>query len=107
VHASTKPEPFGLTIVQAMACGRAVVAMQAGGSSELFTHDVDALGAPPNDPEALAAAIRKLTECGELRARLGEHAQRSALNRFSRTRLGPELMAVYKQVLSKKNAKSA
>ena len=44
VHASTRPEPFGLTIVEAMACGRAVIAAQAGGSAELFTHDHDGLG---------------------------------------------------------------
>lgn len=99
VHASTKPEPFGLTIVQAMACGRAVVAMQAGGAAELFTHDVDAVGAPPNDPGALCAAIRRLTDDPALRARLGEYAHKSAVARFSRSRLGPELLAVYGRLL--------
>jgi glycosyltransferase involved in cell wall biosynthesis len=99
VHASTKPEPFGLTIVQAMACGRAVVAMQAGGAAELFTHDVDAVGAPPNDPDSLCAAIRRLTEDPALRARLGECAHKNAVARFSRSRLGPELLAVYGRLL--------
>jgi len=39
VHASTKPEPFGRTIVEAMACGKPVIAAQTGGAAELFTHD--------------------------------------------------------------------
>ncbi|HEU0080326.1 MAG TPA: glycosyltransferase, partial [Longimicrobiaceae bacterium] len=33
VHASTEPEPFGLVIVEAMACGRAVIASEAGGAA--------------------------------------------------------------------------
>ena len=44
LHASTQPEPFGLTVVEAMACGRAVVVSAAGGAAELFTDGVDALG---------------------------------------------------------------
>jgi len=55
VHASTKPEPFGRTIVEAMACGKPVIAAQTGGAAELFTHDHDAVGVPPGDPAALAA----------------------------------------------------
>jgi len=47
VHASTRPEPFGLVIAEAMACGRAVVASDAGGASELLNQGVNALGHPP------------------------------------------------------------
>ena len=36
VHASTRPEPFGMVIVEGMACGKAVLASGAGGSGELF-----------------------------------------------------------------------
>ena len=57
VHASTRPEPFGRVIVEAMACGRAVVAVPAGGAAELFDDGVSALGCPPGDPAALARAI--------------------------------------------------
>ena len=35
VHASTRPEPFGLVIAEAMACGRAVITSAAGGAAEL------------------------------------------------------------------------
>ena len=35
VHASVEPEPFGLVVAEAMACGRAVVVSQAGGAAEI------------------------------------------------------------------------
>jgi glycosyltransferase involved in cell wall biosynthesis len=100
VHASTNPEPFGRTIVEAMACGRATIAMQAGGAAELFTHKVDALGVPPNDPIALAAAMHAFTENSALRQSLGERARKNAVERFSRGRLGAELLTVYRHLLS-------
>ncbi len=67
VHASTRPEPFGRVIVEGMACGRAVVAVRDGGSAELFEDGVEALGVPPDDPDALAAAIDRLVADADLR----------------------------------------
>jgi glycosyltransferase involved in cell wall biosynthesis len=99
VHASTSPEPFGLTIAEAMACGRAVIVSQAGGAAELFTPEVHALGVPPGDAGALAAAIRRLAVDGELRARLGERARLTAVERFDSRRLGPQVLAVYERLL--------
>lgn len=99
VHASTEPEPFGRTIVEGMACGRAVIAARAGGAAELFAPGTDALGVPPGDPAALARAIRTLVEDPGLRASLGTNGRRSAVERFSRARLGPELRAAYRRMV--------
>lgn len=96
VHASTQPEPFGLTIVEAMACGRAVVVSQAGGAAELFTHGHDAMGVPPGDARALAETLRLLSANPDLCRRLGENARVTVLSRFRRDRLGPQLLAAYK-----------
>ena len=98
VHASTQPEPFGLTIAEAMACGRAVVVSAAGGAAELFTHDHDALGVSPGDAPALAAAVRRLVEDAGLRARLGASARATAEARFDVSHYGPRLVAVYEGV---------
>ncbi|MBC8106759.1 MAG: glycosyltransferase family 4 protein [Anaerolineae bacterium] len=95
VHASTRPEPFGRTIAEAMACGRAVIVSQAGGASELFEPDVDAIGVPPGDVTALAAAIVRLADDASLRCQIGESARRRAVERFDRRRLGPAIYAVY------------
>jgi glycosyltransferase involved in cell wall biosynthesis len=95
VHASTQPEPFGRTIVEAMSCGRAVIASNAGGAAEIITDGVDALATPMGDPAALADAMLRLTGDAELRVRLGLSGRATAIGRFSRERVGPECMRVY------------
>ena len=97
VHASTEPEPFGRTVVEAMACGRCVIVSQAGGASELFTHDVDGVGVQPRDAKGLAAAIRALSRDPARRERLGKAARATALARFARARLAPEVLAAYER----------
>src|SRR5262249_12283582 len=84
VHASTRPEPFGLMIIEAMASGKPVVVTQAGGAAELFTPDVDAIGFPLGDETALAAAIERLAGDPALRRPLGENPRRMARTRFDR-----------------------
>jgi glycosyltransferase involved in cell wall biosynthesis len=98
VHASTQPEPFGLAIAEAMACARPVIVSRAGGAAELFTHNYDAVGVPPSDPIALAAAVSELASDPQRRQRLAEHAARTARERFNRNRLGPCLLKLYKGI---------
>lgn len=99
VHASTQPEPFGRTIAEAMACGRAVVVSNEGGAAELFADDVDAVGFTPRDPRSLADAILALSEDRERRARLGARARASAVEKFSRERLGLQVAEVYRGIV--------
>ncbi len=104
VHASTRPEPFGLTIVEAMACGRPVVAARAGGAAEIVTPGHDALGVPPGDVPALTGALRALRADAALRAALGRQARETATRRFDRARLGAQLWAVYREALGRGGA---
>lgn len=85
VHASTAPEPFGLVIGEAMACGRPVIVAAAGGALEVAS-PAATLSHPPGDVERLAAAIARLAGDGALRLRLGEAARASIVARLSRTR---------------------
>jgi glycosyltransferase involved in cell wall biosynthesis len=98
VHASTAPEPFGLVIAEAMACGRAVVASTCGGAAELFSDGVDALGHRPGDPADLAEQIMRLVRDRDLRVRLGENAAAVAARHFTRSRLATELIPIYSNV---------
>ncbi len=95
VHASTRPEPFGLAIAEAMGCGRPVVVASAGGAAELFTPGHDGLGHAPGDAAGLAGAIARLAADPGQRARLGANARRTAVERFSQERSGREVAAVY------------
>jgi glycosyltransferase involved in cell wall biosynthesis len=101
VHASTLPEPFGLTIVEGMACGRPVIVSAAGGAAELFSDGRDAVGVPPGDTGALAKAMETLAADSKFRRQLADEARATAVQRFDRRRLGPELLrsyAVFQQI---------
>jgi glycosyltransferase involved in cell wall biosynthesis len=57
---------------QALACGTPLVTADTPGARELLVDEENALLVPPGDPEALAAALRRLAADAELRARLSE-----------------------------------
>ena len=64
-----------LTVFEALAMGRAIVATDADGLVDVLTHDVDALIVPRRDAAALAATIVRLIDEPETRARLGAGAR--------------------------------
>jgi glycosyltransferase involved in cell wall biosynthesis len=95
VHASTEPEPFGLSIAEGLACGRAVVMSDAGGAREVGIPDRTCLACAPGDPAALASQIARLLDDAELRRRLGTAAVEDVRTRFSHRQMGRSLMAAY------------
>ncbi len=107
VHASTSPEPFGLVIAEAMACGKAVVVADAGGASELFRDGEDAISSVPGDHRALALALARLAADPALRMRLGAEGRRTAEAKFNRDRLGPAISSFYQSILSGKPCASS
>lgn len=78
VHASTKPEAFGRVVIEAQAMGRPVVAADLGGPVETVRHGDTGWRVPPNDPDALAAAIGVALDLDpDARLALGERARAS------------------------------
>jgi len=100
VHASTEPEPFGLVIVEGMACGRAVIMSEAGGAAELVEPGINALGHPPGNAQRLAEQITSLVANVDLRRRLGVAGRASVERRFSRSRFATELLPIYQLALA-------
>jgi len=103
VHASTQPEPFGLVIVEAMACGKPVIVSNCGGASEIVQNRVNALTHEPGDAAGMASLIRELAEDSGLRQRLGEAARGTAEKRFSRARFGRDFVQIYTKLVSTQN----
>jgi phosphatidyl-myo-inositol alpha-mannosyltransferase len=99
VSPATGQESFGIVLVEAMAAGVPVVASDIEGYREVVRDGVDGLLVPPNDPNALAAAIRRVLSEPELAAAL-KAAGRSRAQAFSWQAVAPRLEAVYDRVLS-------
>jgi glycosyltransferase involved in cell wall biosynthesis len=83
-------ETYGLTLVEAMACGTPVVAFRVGGIPEAAPDGQAAILCPPQDGAALIEAIIKLHDSAQLRERLGNVAHqmahtRNAASSFSKT----------------------
>jgi glycosyltransferase involved in cell wall biosynthesis len=95
VHASTAPEPFGLVIAEAMACGRALVTSATGGAAELVRAGEDALTHRPGHAADLTAAIQLLAGDPAARARLGLAARAAAVRRYDARRLADEFVSTY------------
>jgi glycosyltransferase involved in cell wall biosynthesis len=69
-------EPFGMTALEAMACGRPVVASKTGGLKEIIQHGVTGYLAEPGDHLDLAQWIIRLLARRELQQELGKNAAR-------------------------------
>jgi len=76
-------EAQGISILEAMARRRPVVASAVGGIPEVITSGTDGLLVPPADPAALAAAVGSLLVDPLLRQRIGEAGYRTVVERFS------------------------
>ena len=100
VHASTRPEPFGRVIVEAMACGKAVVAAPTGRRGGTVRGWRLRLASPSGDAAALAETLQRLIADAGLRARLGKAARAAAVSRFDRGRLAEEWSTVYAEALA-------
>jgi len=94
VHASTQPEPFGRTIIEAMASARPVIVARAGGAAELFDEGANAFGFEPGNAARLTQVMLRTLDFTE-RARLGRSARAHAVSRFGRGRLAGELLKAY------------
>jgi glycosyltransferase involved in cell wall biosynthesis len=93
-------EAFGLTAVEAMLAERAVVATHGGGLPEVVEDGATGLLVPPDDVDALAAALRRLLDDRDLRRRLGSEGRARALARFAPEAAARAFEQLYEQVLA-------
>lgn len=97
-HTSLQPEPFGRGIVEGMAAGRPVVAIDAGGPAEIVQPEVTGLLIPPNNAKALAAALQRLLSDADLRARLGQQGQARAQAEYALPQMAQRFTQVWQAV---------
>lgn len=96
---AARAEPFGLSIVEAMAAGLPVVAAASEGALEIIEDGVTGTLVPVDDPEALAETIIDLLDDATERSRLGRNARLAARQHFSLGRMARDTERVYREVL--------
>jgi glycosyltransferase involved in cell wall biosynthesis len=94
-------EAQGISILEAMARRRPVVASAVGGVPEVITSGVDGLLVPPADPRALADAIGSLLADPGLRDRIAEAGYRTVAERFSIDAQVKRIEAIYDEELAR------
>jgi glycosyltransferase involved in cell wall biosynthesis len=97
VHASVR-EQFGQVLVEAMACGLPVIAVDRGGPAAIVEDPATGCLVEPDDPDALAAAMVVAVNDGADRRRRGERAREEALAHYSWAQIGAELVELVRAV---------
>jgi glycosyltransferase involved in cell wall biosynthesis len=93
-------EPFGIVPLEAMACGTPVVASAVGGMLDSVVDGETGLLVPPRDPDALAAAVRRIVADPAARGRMGHAASQAVAARYSWDRVAEATESVYRDVVA-------
>ncbi|MER3493182.1 MAG: glycosyltransferase family 1 protein [Mastigocladus sp. ERB_26_2] len=91
VHTSTAAEPFGRVIVEAMLCGKPVIAAKAGGAVELVEHGVNGFLVTPGESQELAQVISTCLQESSKTAKIASHARTTASQRFDVTNINQQI----------------
>jgi len=94
-------EPFGLTPLEAMACGTPVVAYAVGGLTDSVAHGVSGLLVSPGHVDGLAKAVRELLNCEPRRYAFAVAGMSQAQARYPWPRVAEQVEAVYRSVISR------
>jgi glycosyltransferase involved in cell wall biosynthesis len=100
-------EPFGMVILEAMAAGRPVVAVDRGGPAHLLRDEQSGLLVPPEDPAALAAALGRVLDDPMQTYAMGRHNRRKAETTLSWEAVLDELEVIYRAARNGDSAPSS
>lgn len=100
-------EPFGLTPLEAQACGVPVIGSAVGGITFTVEEGVTGHLVPPRDPQALAARLAELLSQPERRAEMGRAARERVEREFTWPVVAHRTAQLYQSLLSRKARKPA
>jgi glycosyltransferase involved in cell wall biosynthesis len=100
VVCSSHVEPFGVCLIEAMACERPVVGTRVGGIPEVIEDGVCGFIVPPRSPASLAGAVGALLRQPSLRIKMGRAGRERVRRKFSCEALAAQVMDVYRRLLS-------
>ena len=95
----SRDEPFGMALIEAMACGLPVVASRVAGPSEIVDDGRTGLLVEPGDAAALATAIERLVRDPDLARQLARAGQAHVRATYTAERLVERTAAVFERAV--------
>ena len=92
-------EPFGIVLLEAMACETPCIGIRVGGIPDIIDHDRTGLLVEPESDEGLSDAIAKLYCDPEKRYRMGKNGRERVISCFDWKKISAKTIEVYQQVL--------
>jgi glycosyltransferase involved in cell wall biosynthesis len=91
-------EGLPLSVLEAMACGKPVVAARVGGIPEVVRHGEDGFLVEGRKPDAFAACCERMIEEPALRRTMGRNARARVAEAFGRERMAASYRALYEEL---------
>ncbi|MFA5143020.1 MAG: glycosyltransferase [Candidatus Omnitrophota bacterium] len=95
-------EGISLSLLEAMAARKPVVATNVGGNPEVVVDGDTGILVPPKDPQKMAEAIIKLIQNSDLAKKMGQAGRKRMEEKFSLNRMVNEYELIYEECLAKK-----
>jgi glycosyltransferase involved in cell wall biosynthesis len=99
VHPTVEPEPFGLVLAEAMACGMPIVYFDHGGAGEVVGAPEAGIAVKPGDIPSLWQAVKWVYTNRDQAVGMGQRARARAVSRFDLNRFAAEMLDVYETAL--------
>ena len=95
----SRREGLPMSLLEAAACGRPMIATDVPGCREIVRPDETGLLVPPDDPAALADAIAALVASPERRVRFGAAARQLVVEHFAAHAIGRQTVELYRHLV--------
>jgi len=95
----SRREPFGLSIVEAMACGVPVITTDVFGPREIIRHNYDGFAVPPDDARALADSVEYLLSDEKIREQIAQNALKTVEEKYDIKNHSMQLVAIYQEII--------
>ncbi len=99
LYPSSAPEPFGLTMLEAMAMAKPMIVTNMGGMPEIIKDGINGFVIPVRDFEAMAAKICQLLDDVKLKERFGYTGREIVESQYTKKKVTQDTLAVYRKVL--------
>jgi glycosyltransferase involved in cell wall biosynthesis len=99
----SKAETFGMMAVEAMACGKPVIAMDGTSLPEVLKPDESGcIIVPQGDVDAMCSSLKLLLRDSDLRRKIGERSRTTAEKYYCKERYVNEIIEVYEKAIERK-----